>query len=203
MKNEKKGEREVSLYKLVASFLFLVFCFSVISADVGLGISPSKIRDPVISGETYSIEILIFNTGSEEMDITLSYVGDLSDSVVISPSSQIIQPEPVPHEFPIKNGKLFEITFKIPSSSSEKTYKGVISAIGGGSGGSNFGGSVGVSSEIEMVSVPSSSFFSLIPSYAYFVLGGIVLLIVIVLLLKKMGFKIEFNKSKSEAVKKK
>jgi len=191
---KKKSDFNGKGLKVFLLISLILLSASLISADVGLGISPSKIRDQVNSGETYSIDVLVFNTGSNLANVTLSYSGDLSDMVQISPSSQEIESEPVPHEFPIKNGKVFKVTFKIPTSSSEKSYKGVLSAVGGSSSGTNFGGSVGVSSQIELVSIPSNSFFSSIPLYVYIVLGGIVLLILIIFLLKKAGLNIEFKK---------
>lgn len=179
---------------VILGFGILVFSLALVSANVGLGISPSKMKEQVVAGETYSYEFLVFNTGSQDIDLTFSTKGDFADFVVIETPDRTIAPEPEPHEFPIKNGKTFKVSVTFPKSSKEKIYSGTFSAIGGDSEGSRFGGSVGVTSQVEFIATPPASIFSRLTSTHYIIIGALALIVLLIYLFKKMGIKIQVAK---------
>lgn len=183
------------IQKKILLVMFLVFfSFALVSADVGIGISPSKMREQVTAGETYTYDFLVFNTGSQDIDLTLSATGEIAEFVTITEPSRTITPEPLPHEFPIKNGKTFTVTIDIPKSSKQKTYTGAFAAVGGGSSESRFGGSVGVSSQVEFISVPPKSFFAKLTNTHYIILGSILGLLLLIFIFKKLGIRIQVGK---------
>lgn len=188
-------------------FLFLaaVLMVDLVSASVGIGISPSKMKEQLVAGKTYTYNILVFNTGSSELEISLSALGELKGFTQIEPESLVIQPEPQPQELPIKNGQYFKVTFTPPRSGKMSTYVGTLSAIGKTSSDSQFGGNVGVSSQVELVVLPPKSIFSRLNTTHYIIIGAIVLVILLIFLFKRLGIKISVgtnNTSKQKSKKK-
>lgn len=179
-------------------FLLGILLFSgIVSAAVGIGISPSKMKEQLVAGSEYTYEILVFNTGSDPMEISLAPQGDLVGFTRIEPDSLIIEPEPYPREYPIKNGKIFRVTFDLPTYGGKtQHFVGTLSATGSGNSGSNFGGSVGVSSQIELIVNPPKSIFSKIKPVYYLIAGAIVLVLFLVILLRKAGLRISFGEGK-------
>lgn len=180
---------------VIVSVFALIILISFASAEVGVGISPSKMIIQVEGGKTsIPYELLIFNTGDYNMEISLSVDGEIAGMTKIEPENAIISPEPKPHELPIKNGKTFIVTFKPPATNKDVVYTGSISAVGSPTAGSQFGGGVGVAAQIELRVTPTKSIFARIPKIYYFILAAIIILILIVYLLKKAGLNISFKK---------
>ena len=185
--------------KIYLLFVLSILLFSLVSADVGLGISPSKMRENLVAGSTFEYDIVVFNVGSDAMDIELVANGEISEFTTIEPKIQTIQPEPEPHEFPIKNGKVFHVVFDIPNSGKEKLYTGSFSAISRGSSDSQLGGNVAVVSKVEFNVIPPQSFLSKLSLSDYLISGIIILLVILFFLLKKIGIRINISRHKSRS----
>lgn len=183
--------------------LVFVLMLNVVSASVGVGISPSKMKEQLIAGQSYTYDILIFNTGSNELEISLAALGELKGFTKVEPTSLVIQPEPEPQELPIKNGQYFKVTFSPPRSGKEITYSGTLSASGSASPDSQFGGNVGVSSQVELVVLPPQSIFSRLTTTHYIIIGVVLLIILFILIIKKLGIQISVGAKKSSKKKRK
>jgi len=180
------------------SALLIIFCLSLVviqsvSADVGVGISPSKFLLEMPGGKTQQHEILIFNPGDGPLKVSLNIEGEIAEFTTVSPESEVLSPEPIPHERPIKNGKKFIVKFSPPASRFVKTYTGSISATGGPSGG-QFGGNVGVATIVELTVTPPRSFLDYITKTHVIIAGMIILFILLLVVLRKAGLKISFDK---------
>lgn len=190
--------------KIFLMFVVSMFVLTLVSAEVGLGISPSKMKEHLITGSSYEYDIIVFNVGDESMEITLVANGEIAPFTTITPVSQMVEPEPLPHEFPIKNGKVFHVVFDIPNGGKERIYDGSFSAVGKGDSGSQFGGNVAVVSRVELNVLPPTSFLEKLTPIHYLAFGAVVLLALIVIGLKKAGLKIQFGANSAPApVKKK
>jgi hypothetical protein len=164
-----------------------------INADVGVGISPSKAVEQIEGGQEREIEFLVFNTGTDDIFITLSVAGDIAKFVTIEKVSDTISPEPIPHKLPIKNGKVFLVKLSPPATSNEKTYEGTISAIGSPSASSQFGGSVGVASQVQIIVTPTKTFLSYLTITHYIIIAAIVVMAFLIWFLRRAGFKVSFK----------
>jgi len=185
-----KGDK----YKIFGISIVLVILFmNFASAAVGIGISPSKMRQQIVAGEIFTQDILVFNTGSDAMEINLVAEGEIKAFTEIKESALIVEAEP-DDKLPIENGKIFTVTFNPPRSGSEKIFTGTLSATGKGTGNSQFGGNVKVSSNIELIVVPAKSIFARLTGTNYLIIGIILLLIILIIFLKKSGISISFNK---------
>jgi len=175
--------------------LVLVFfgLIQMISADVGVGISPSKMIIQLEGGRTHEFELMVFNVGSDPMKLSFVVEGTLSEITEVEyDENLLVDPEPQPHELPIKNGKTVLVRFTPPASGEE--YEGTISALGSAGGGSTFGGSVGVASKIKIIVIPPESIFAFVTITHLIIAGVIVFLVLLFFILKKMGLKIGFKK---------
>jgi len=182
-------------YKLLGLMVVvLIFGMSFASASVGVGLSPSKMREHLTSGQSYTYDILVFNTGSDNMDITLSATGEIAEFVEIVENKMIVFPEPN-DELPIENGRTFKVVINAPRTGTEKIFKGKIVATGSGAGDSQFGGNVAVSSQIELVVTPSKSIFAKLNTIHYVILGLVLFIILMIVLIRKSGIKISFDKN--------
>lgn len=181
---------------LAFSFVLAILALSLVSADVGVGVSPSKMIEQIQAGQSEEVELLIFNTGDASLDISLSFTGDIAKFAEVVTTSQIIEPEPKPHALPIKNGKTFLVKLSVPGGTKAGTYSGLISATGGAVEGSTFGGNVGVSTKIDIQVIEPESFFAKISTTSYIIIGAIILLILLIWFLKKQGLNISFKKNK-------
>lgn len=179
-------------------FVLTLLSLSLVSADVGLGVSPSKMRQQIVSGDTYEYQFYVFNTGDNLMDVSLNIKGDIAEFSTVSPVDSSISPEPKPHELPLKNAKLFTLTVDAPNVRNQEIYSGTFSAIGGGSKESKFGGSVGVSSQIEFVVIPKEGFLAKLTKTHYIIVGVLLGLIALILIFKKLGIKIQFAQTNSK-----
>lgn len=196
----------MKIKNLVLVFGLLVFSFAFVSADVGLGVSPSKMREQIVSGETYEYELFVFNTGDQDIDVSFNPSEEFADFVEVLPSGMIIIPEPKPHELPLKNAESFTVIVEAPKVKDKTVYSGKISIVGGGVEGAKFGGNVAVSSQIEFIVVPAEGFLSKLSTVHYIVFSLIVFIVALSLLFRRIGFTIEFTKKKSvkrKSVKKK
>lgn len=175
--------------------LILLFSFIVplTQADVGVGISPSKFVLQMEGGRPQTHEFVVFNPGDAPLEIAISIDGEIAEFTTVEPSHAIIEPEPQPHERPIKNSRNFVVTFNPPASRTAKTYKGSIAATGGPSGG-QFGGNVGVATLVELTALPPKSIFDYLTTTHWIIIGFIILLIILIILLKRAGLKVRFEK---------
>ncbi len=187
-----------------AKSFFLILVISLLSinfvgADVGVGASPAKFLLQMPGGQSQTQELLIFNPGSSPIEVSISVDGDIAAFTKITPEKAIIQPEPVPHEKPIKNGRRFVVTFSPPASREKKVYTGSISASGGPTAG-QFGGSVAVASLVELTVTPPASFLDYITKWHVAAALLVLILIVLLLTLKKAGLKVSFEKKKEKGL---
>jgi hypothetical protein len=188
------------VFRGILIILAMILILPLANASVGLGISPSKINLEMESGKTQEMELLVFNTGDKTLDISLNVEGDISEFTTVEPLVLTVEPEPVPQELPIKNGKKFKITFKPTASLSDKKYTGKITAVGNAGAGSQFGGNVGVATQVQL-NVVSTKLFSAFFTKTNLIIGAIIVSVIIVLILlilfiKKSGMKIKFEKKK-------
>lgn len=173
-----------------------MFSFAFVSADVGLGVSPSKMREQIVSGQTYEYELFVFNTGDQDIDVSFNPSEEFVDFVEVIPSNMIIVPEPKPHELPLKNAESFKVVVKAPKVKEQTVYSGKISIIGGGVEGAKFGGNIGVSSQIEFIVVPAEGFLAKLSNVHYIVFSLIIFIVTLSLIFRKIGFSIKFEKKK-------
>lgn len=187
-----------SLLKLKMIVLILVFLLNIylVYADVGVGISPSKIVLQIEGGSFKELDLLIFNSGDDAMDISFNIEGEIAKFTTFDQKSILVEPEPKPHTLPIKNGKKLIVKFIPPVSKETKKYIGSISATGTPTSDSQFGGSVGVASQVELIVTPTSSIFEFISFNHLIFIGIFLLLVILILVLKKAGLKIKFEKNK-------
>ncbi|MBI4739171.1 hypothetical protein HY772_06465 [Candidatus Woesearchaeota archaeon] len=181
---------------LIIGVLVLVILTSIqiVHAAVGVGISPSKIVLQIEGGKMQEIDLLVFNSGDSPLEISLSSEGDIVKFTEIEPKSVVLEPEPQPHALPIKNGRTFIVKFTPPAMGEVKKYTGTISATGKPAAGSQFGGSVGVATQVELIVTPPASIFAFITTTHLIIAGIIILIIIIILLLKKSGFRLKIEK---------
>ena len=163
-------------------------------ADVGVGISPSKIVLTLEGGKAQELDLLAFNSGDDLLEVSLTADGEIAPFTTIDLQKVIMEPEPKPHKLPIKNGKPFKVIIRPPSKSVITKYTGVIAVTGSPTGDSQFGGSVSVAAQIELTVTPPKSFLSYITTTHLLIAGIIVLIIIAVFLLKKAGLKFSFDK---------
>jgi hypothetical protein len=163
------------------------------AAEVGVGISPTKVALQFESGKEHHFSLLVFNSGDSNLDITLSAEGEIAQYVSFEPTQSSVEPEPRPHALPIRNGENFVVTFDAPRVSKPTKYVGSISATGTPGAGSQFGGSVGVATQVEITVVPAESSFNRIPPVYLYIAAGIVALVVIVFALRRMHMHISFG----------
>src|SRR3989344_2153662 len=104
--------------RIVALFVFSLLAVGLLSAsvfgEVGVGVSPSKWQLTIQGGTTQTFDLLIFNTGDFPMEIQVSASDSIAQFTTITPPTVVIEPEPQPHELPIKNGKKVTVTFAPP-----------------------------------------------------------------------------------------
>lgn len=178
--------------------LAIILILPLVNASIGIGISPSKINLQIESGKTQEIELLVFNTGDKILDIGLNVEGDIKEFTTIEPSSLSVEPEPAPQELPIKNGKTFKIKFNPSAVFNDKKYTGKITATGSSGSGSQFGGNVGVATQVELLVTPSKSILAFLTETNLIIVGVIVLAIILIILiiyfLKKSRLRIRFEK---------
>ncbi len=185
--------------------LFFIFClgffvasFALASASVGVGISPTKVVYQIEAGSDKQFDLTVFNSGDTPLEVSLTVDGTISEFTDVSNERIVIQPEPTPHALPIKNGKSLSVTFSPRGSLKSGTYTGTISATGSPGEGSQFGGSVAVATQVEIIIVPAASFLSRIPSVYLYGMIGLLAVIVIIYTLHRMGFTINVARAKKE-----
>lgn len=197
--SEIRGVSDIKLRGMLI-ILAIILILPLASASIGIGISPSKINLQIESGKTQEIELLVFNTGDKILDISLNVEGDIKEFTTVEPSILSVEPEPAPQELPIKNGKIFKIKFNPSAAFSDKKYTGKITATGSSSSSSQFGGNVGVATQVELM-VVTSGFVSAFFTKTNLIICGVIVLVIILIiliiyLLKKYGLKIRFEKEK-------
>ena len=184
--------------KIGALFLFilLVFTLFAVSAlgEVGVGVSPSKFQLTIQGGTTQTFDLLIFNTGDFPMEIQVSASDSIAPFTTITPSAILVEPEPQPHELPIKNGKKVTVTFAPPVKGDTIHYSGEVSATGRPSGSAQFGGSVGVATMVEMTVFPPESIFAFITATHVLIAVAVILIFAVIMLLRKAGFHLRLER---------
>jgi hypothetical protein len=190
----KKGYRGRVCVLFMFSLLLVGLLSASVFGEVGVGVSPSKWQLVIQGGTEQTFELLVFNTGDMPMEINVGASDSIESFTTITPSSAIIEPEPRPHELPIKNGKKFTVTFKPPISGEEKQYSGQVAAVGKPSGAAQFGGSVGVATVLEMTVTPPESIFAFITATHILIFVALVLLIFVFMLLRKAGFHLRLER---------
>jgi len=178
---------------LLILILAAILMSSIAYAAVGVGISPSKMVLQVEGGKTQQMEILVYDTGDYPMNLNIGVEGDLAEITQIEPTAVYVDPEPKPIVMPIKNGKKVTITFIPPATRTPRIYTGKVTAAGGVASG-QFGGSVGVATLVELRVTKTPSIFAFITSTHILVAGIILGVIIIILLLWRLGLKIEFRR---------
>jgi hypothetical protein len=169
---------KVVVFKIFCLAFFLL-SFAFASAAVGVGVSPSKINLEVEAGKVQMLEFLVFNIGDKPINISLKADGDISQFTIVEPVTLMIQPEPTPHELPIKNGQTFRVEFVPKKSMIGKSYSGTIVAIGGSGSTSQFGGNVGVASQVNIAVVSSKEKPSVSVSMVIAIVAGLVIIFLI------------------------
>lgn len=161
-------------FKKILIIIIFLICVNTVYSEVGVGISPSKVIIKESSGSFHELEFLVYNTGSNPLNISLSAEGDIANFTEFEYKSYIVQPEPKPHKFPIKNGQKIKVNLKIPNVNTDSKYLGEIVATGS-SAGSQFSGKVSVATEVQIdvispVKKPFSYNFILITVLIFIVL---------------------------------
>lgn len=170
--------------KILIILILILINTKFIYADVGVGISPSKIVMQLEEGKTHEVSLLVFNSGDNPLEVTLNSEGEIAKFIDIEPESKIIQPEPSPHSLPIKNGETFIVKFNVPRTGEAKRYIGIISAIGSTNKEAQVGGNVGVATQVELITIPTKT-TPIFRYLAYLIVIGIVFIIIILLKRKK------------------
>lgn len=168
--------------------------FPLTTADVGIGISPSKIIVSGASGQLQQTEVLVFNTGDQPLKISMQAEGEIAAFTTFSVQEIEINPEPQPHELPIKNGKVITVRFNPPPSGTTKTYTGMIVAAGGPGEGAQFGGTVGVATQVVFTATPAQSAFNFITRQHVLIAATALIIVLMFIILKKKGLRLSFNK---------
>ena len=170
------------------TLLFLIVLAAlagIVSADVGIGISPSRSNVQVEAGQEVSIDFLIFNTGDIDLDVSLTTEGDISEHIELSVDTLSISPEPKPHVRPIKNGKTVTAVISAPVTAQE--LKGLFVATAA-PGGGTLGGAVSIASTVDVtVLAPQGLVLSDTQWMIIAFLAGIVLLYII---WRRMGLRL-------------
>ncbi|MEK6840081.1 MAG: hypothetical protein AABX72_04000 [Nanoarchaeota archaeon] len=174
--------------------LSVLFSFPLTAADVGIGISPSKIIMSGVSGQVQETEILVFNTGDQTLKISMQAEGEIAAFTTFTTENVEVNPEPQPHELPIKNGKMVKIRFNPPPSGTEKIYTGSIVASGGPGEGAQFGGTVGVASQVIFTATPAQSVFNFVTRQHILIAATALVIVLMFIILKKKGLKLSFKK---------
>lgn len=163
----------------LAAVAFVLLMMTMASASVGVGISPTKMVLQLEGGKEHQLNLLIFNSGDNDLNIRVHSEGDIAQYVTVDPTSALIKPEPFPHALPIRNGKNFAIMFNAPRVTEPTVITGTFSAVGSPASGSQFGGSVGVAAQVEITVMPGDSFFSRINTSTMIAVGVLVVAIIV------------------------
>ena len=107
--------------KIILIFILLLN-ISIVSASVGIGVSPAKLSDTIFTGDVKEYEYIVYNTGDINVTANIEVEGDLSDYADISDKSLFLLPEPEPHRLPPVNGKITKIKIHAPLLFKEKNY---------------------------------------------------------------------------------
>jgi len=161
----------------------------VVSADVGIGVSPSRSNVQVEAGKEITLDFLVFNTGDGDLDVTISTEGEISDYVELSETTLSISPEPKPHTRPIKNGKSVSVTFKAPVSARE--LKGLFVATAA-PGGGTLGGSVSIASTVDLKVLPAQGL--IVTTTQWTIIGALLGIVLLYIVWRRMGLQIKIKK---------
>jgi hypothetical protein len=179
---------------VLTTLLFALF----VAAQVGVGMSPSKIVLEGTSGDVLEQSVLVFNSGDQLMKLRFSADGEIASFTTFSQQELTVEPEPQPHALPIKHGQSFTAQFKLPVSGATKKYSGTISASGGPTAGSQFGGTVGVGALVEIIVHPPASPLAFVTGQ-HLLIGVVVVIVILVLVfLRKAGWKMKFEPKKKD-----
>ncbi len=179
---------------ILFSFVIVLFTANVAKADVGIGVSPSKLVIEVEGGTVKQESLLAFNPGDGAIEVSIGVEGEIAEFIKVSPEKLVLEPEPKPHARPIKNGENFLITISPKATNKEKRYSGTITISGGAVPGSQLGGNVGVGIAIEIRVTPTVSIFDYITRTHMLIAGAAVFVILIFFILKGAGLTVSFKR---------
>ena len=160
----------------------------IVSASIGVGISPSKVNDRIGSKEEKNYTFIIYNTGNTNVLIKMGSSDGIDGKAKFYPSELTLIPEPEPHRLPPVNGKEVIVTIKAPVTGSLKKFVGYVVATAGAAPGSSFGGSGAVASRFELEVTPAKYFWDYM-STLQIVLSILVILLIISIIIIRMIMK--------------
>ena len=136
---------------LITLIILLIVNISLVTASVGIGISPSKLVDSINSMKSKEYDYIIYNTGDINITAKMYTEGELSDYITITPSELFLLPEPEPHRLPPVNGKMIKVKVRAPFAFDEKNYTSkIIASVSPGFGGVITTGAVASNIEITV-----------------------------------------------------
>ena len=183
------------LISVFASFLLSACLLSAVSANVGVGMSPSKVVIQIEGGKSMDYSFLVFNSGDNPLIIGLEASGDIAEFTTIAENGFLVEPEPLPHALPIKNGRTISVKFSPPATGMKTTITGMITAAGSAPKDAQFGGNVAVATPVEIIVTPSASVLSYITPQYWGLALLVIAVIAILFLLKKAGIKISIERT--------
>ncbi len=164
---------------LICTIFFLLFV-NIAHADVGLGISPSKISLEIEEGKTKNIEVLIINTGDSALNVSVKSEGQIIDFTNIKPDKIVIEPEPIPHYLPIKNWKIINVEIH---PKKKGIYTGTIIA-SDYKQGDLISGKTTVASIVELKVTPKRKLFGIDTDYLILTVAVMALMFAIILTMR-------------------
>ena len=179
--------KKISLLGIIAFALVLM---PWTSASVGVGMSPTKIVIETYVGDVRNEEVSVFNPGDIPLDISLNAEGGIAPFTTFAVSSATVQPEPN-HEQPIENGQRLMVTFK---PTKQGVFTGTITAGGGPTQNSQFGGTVGVAAQVVMKVGPAKSLLDAVTTRQIIIAGSMVAVLILFIVLQKAGLSVSFKK---------
>lgn len=171
--------------------LLVLFLLPATHASVvGLGMSPTKWVVNAAVGQETRLEGVVFNSGGEELGVSLNAEGDIAPFVSFPIGLFTVIPEP-DQELPIENGQTFTVIIK---PTKEGTFTGTVAAVGGPAQNSQFGGMVSVAAALLVTVGPPASPLDAITMQQMLIAGSAIAFLLLFVILKKVGLKLTFER---------
>jgi len=179
---------------IISIAIFFLINLAIVSASIGIGVSPSKVYDKMQSKQEKNFTFSIYNTGDITLKAKMSASEEMNNMVTFYPEEITIEPEPEPHRLPAVNGKNVIVTLKAPVTNKIRKITGHIVATAGSGGGSTFGGSGAVASRFELEISPPTHFWEYW-TRTQVTIGSIIIALVLglltaILIMKKKGLSV-------------
>jgi ABC-type sugar transport system permease subunit len=182
--------------------LFAALCLfsTLVSASVGMGISPSRTEYRIEGGKTLETTYMVYNTGTDDLIARFSADGDIKPYVQFVEKDVYLQKEEDITKFPPPNAKRFTVRYTPPTTSKSKRITGFVVASGGPGAGSTLGGNVAVAMRVDILIEPTKRFWDYITNTQWIVGSSILAVLFISILLvtiarkKGISLKIELNR---------